>query len=216
MASRLNDILQILVPKDKKFFPLFQEASRNMVLSVQSLHDALKADSVTRLNSHSEIDRLEQQGDEFTHIIIKESAANFIVPFDREDIQYLAVKMDDIVDFIYGMSKRIELYKIHQFPIAFVKMSECLLEGAKQLDFIIQNLKHLDYTNEISYAISNVRLQEKKVEELYDQAILSLFSMEIDPMELMKLQEVYSGMNEAADRLEETVSVLEGILLKYT
>ena len=163
MASRLNDILQILVPKDKKFFPLFQEASRNMVLSVQSLHDALKADSVTRLNSHSEIDRLEQQGDEFTHIIIKESAANFIVPFDREDIQYLAVKMDDIVDFIYGMSKRIELYKIHQFPSAFVKMSECLLEGAKQLDFIIQNLKYLDYTNEISYAISNVRLQEKKV-----------------------------------------------------
>ena len=61
-----------------------------------------------------------------------------------------------------------------------------------------------------------MRLQEKKVEELYDQAILSLFSMEIDPMELMKLQEVYSGMNEAADRLEETVSVLEGILLKYT
>lgn len=216
MASRLNDILQILVPKDKKFFPLFQEASRNMVLSVQSLHDALKADSVTRLNSHAEIDRLEQQGDEFTHIIIKESAANFIVPFDREDIQYLAVKMDDIVDYIYGMSKRIELYKIHQFPSAFVKMSECLLEGAKQLDFIIQNLKYLDYTNEISYAISNVRLQEKKVEELYDQAILSLFSMEIDPMELMKLQEVYSGMNEAADRLEETVSVLEGILLKYT
>jgi uncharacterized protein len=216
MANRLNDVFQLLVPKDKKFFPLFREASSNVLVSAQALHDALRADSVTRINAHKEMDRIEQQGDEFTHSIIRESVANFIVPFDREDIHNLAVKLDDVVDYIYAVSKRIELYKIYHFPAPMLAMSEALLEGVKALDLILQNFHTLDFTDDISLAISTVRLQEKKVEECYDQAILALFQQEIDAMELMKFQEVYVCIAGAADKMEETASVLEGILLKYT
>jgi hypothetical protein len=37
----LNTIFQFLVPKDKKFFPLFEEATKNLVELASHLHEAV-------------------------------------------------------------------------------------------------------------------------------------------------------------------------------
>ena len=37
----LNSIFQFLVPKDKKFFPLFEQASTNLVQLASHLHEAV-------------------------------------------------------------------------------------------------------------------------------------------------------------------------------
>ncbi len=37
----LNSIFQYFVPKDKKFFPLFEQASLNLILMAETLHEAV-------------------------------------------------------------------------------------------------------------------------------------------------------------------------------
>jgi hypothetical protein len=39
----LNSIFQFLVPKDKKFFPLFEQASVNLILLAETLHELVNA-----------------------------------------------------------------------------------------------------------------------------------------------------------------------------
>jgi uncharacterized protein Yka (UPF0111/DUF47 family) len=116
----IDFIFQALLPKDKLFYPLFDQACNNLVETAQVLEKALKSDSVTRIQSFETINLLEKQGDEITHAIMRETGNTFIVPFDREDIHALAIAIDDVVDYIYGTSKRLDIYKVHQIRIFYL------------------------------------------------------------------------------------------------
>lgn len=216
MNISLNTIFQALVPKDKKFMPLFEQASANVLEASEMLRVMLHADSVTRLNAHKQIEHLENQGDEFTHGILKEAAATFITPFDREDIQLLAVKLDDVVDFIHGSSKRIELYKIHQLHPAMLEMSVYINESAKELNAIIGNLNTLRYTPQMRDGLAKIKEFEKKADDLYDDAIGKLFKENPNPLEVLKVKEVLSFMTSATNSLVATASVIESVLVKFS
>lgn len=212
----LNSIFQSLVPKDKKFFPLFVQASANVVASADALKIALHSDSVTRINAHKEIERLEHQGDEYTHGILKEAASTFVTPFDREDIQSLAVTLDDVVDFIHGTSKRIELYKITQIHPSMLVLSNLIHEGAKELDIIIQNMPSLRYSVEMRASLSKIKDLEKRADDVYDDVIGKLFKEDTDALEVLKLKEVLSFMTSASNSLVHTASVIENVLVKFS
>jgi uncharacterized protein Yka (UPF0111/DUF47 family) len=212
----LNSIFQSLVPKDKKFFPLFVQASANVVASAEALKIALHSDSVTRINAHKEIERLEHQGDEYTHGILREAASTFVTPFDREDIQELAVTLDDVVDFIHGTSKRIELYKITQIHPSMLVLSNLIYEGAKELDVIIQNMPSLRYSVEMRASLSKIKDLEKRADDVYDDVIGKLFKQDTDALEVLKLKEVLSFMTSASNSLVHTASVIENVLVKFS
>ena len=44
----LNNIFQFLVPKDKKFFPLFEQAAAGLILLADALHEAVNAPKMER------------------------------------------------------------------------------------------------------------------------------------------------------------------------
>jgi uncharacterized protein Yka (UPF0111/DUF47 family) len=216
MNFSLNSIFQSLVPKDKIFIPLFVQASANVLEASRVLNVALHSDSVTRLNAHRTIEMLESQGDEFTHGILQEAASNFVIPFDREDIQALAVELDDVIDFVHGTSKRIELYKIHQLHPAMLEMSGYIHESSKELNKIIQNLHNLRYTEEMRQSLSIIKDYRKKTDRVYRDVIGKLFKEEAEALEVLKLKEVLTFMTGAARSLVSTASVIENVLVKFS
>jgi uncharacterized protein Yka (UPF0111/DUF47 family) len=187
-----------------------------VVASAEALKIALHSDSVTRINAHKEIERLENQGDEYTHGILKEAASTFVTPFDREDIQALAVTLDDVVDFIHGTSKRIELYKITQIHPSMLVLSNLIYEGAKELDVIIQNMPSLRYSVEMRASLSKIKDLEKRADDVYDDVIGKLFKQDTDALEVLKLKEVLSFMTSASNSLVHTASVIENVLVKFS
>ena len=63
----LNTIFQFLVPKDKKFFPLFELASYNLTLLAETLHEAVNAEKSQREELFRKIEELEAEIEEITH-----------------------------------------------------------------------------------------------------------------------------------------------------
>ncbi|TMO89757.1 DUF47 domain-containing protein, partial [Pseudoalteromonas sp. S3260] len=61
----------------------------------------------------SQIEDLEHKNDDNTHRIFTELGRNFITPFDREDIHYLASSLDDIADYIFASAKKINFYSVN-------------------------------------------------------------------------------------------------------
>ena len=55
----LNNIFQFLVPKDKKFFPLFEQASNNLTVLAETLHEAVNAPKTERDEYFRKIEELE-------------------------------------------------------------------------------------------------------------------------------------------------------------
>ena len=96
------------MPKDKVFYSLFEEVAD----SVARMGSLLKAvvsepDFDKRGALILQVETQEHINDEFTHRILSELGRNFITPFDREDIHYLASSLDDICDYIYAAAKKI-------------------------------------------------------------------------------------------------------------
>ena len=136
------NIFQFFQPKDKIFFLLFQKASANAVETSKVLVELVTTNSLDkRKELFREIERLEHVGDGITHETFNQLSVNFITPFDREDIHNLVSAIDDIVDYIHGASKRMELYKVENMTPAIIKLSELILKGSEELQIAVSELK---------------------------------------------------------------------------
>ncbi|MFN0031106.1 MAG: DUF47 domain-containing protein [Flavobacteriales bacterium] len=212
----LDLVFHALLPKDKKFYPLFDQAADNMVKAATALEGSLRADAVTRMQSLEEIDWLEKQGDEITHAITNEAMTTFLVPFDREDVQQLAMAIDDVVDYIYGTAKRIDLYKIHQIPEALLKLAEVTTKSALELQQAITKMRSLRNMPAVRLHLERISVLENQADKVMNNAIAELFKNETDAMHILKLKEVLTFMENATDKCEDAANVIESVIVKFS
>jgi predicted phosphate transport protein (TIGR00153 family) len=211
----LNPLLQLLVPKERKFFDMFEKAAVNLVQTAQTLYNAVNMPpGDKRLESLKEIARLEHVGDEITHQIFQEVGSTFITPFDREDIQRLASELDDILDNIHGAAKRIELYKIGNIHPSVIKLAELTLEACTELNKAIPQLRDLRDVSKIREACIVINSIENHADDISDMTLARLFEEETNAIEVIKLKEIISIIETATDRCEDVANVLETIIIK--
>ena len=210
----LGKIFSFLVPKDKNFFKLFAEASNNLVEISKTFSELANAPMEKRHELQKKISDLEHVGDEITHQIFTELSTNFITPFDREDISYLASSLDDIVDYIDGSSKRIDTYKIQDITPAMKKLCEIIEHSAKEIHIAVTNMKDMNNAVRIREAIVRINSLENHADDVFDTAIADLFDNETDAIKIMKMKEILSNMETATDKCEDVANVIETIMVK--
>jgi len=216
MVRSLDFIFHALLPKDKKFFPLFDQAVANLLETARTFESALKSDSVQRIQLLEKIDGLEKVGDEITHAITHEAASTFIVPFDREDVQALAMALDDVVDFIYGTAKIIDLYKIHVITPDMIRLSEIIVESALELKEVITELRSLRNIKKVKAHIEKIDVLESEADQILNDSTVRLFEEEKDAMTLLKKKEVITFLESATDRCKEATHVIESVVIKFS
>jgi len=210
-------ILQLLIPKDRIFFPLLEKASLNLVTISKALYDALTTTSAEeRTVLIREIERIEHEGDKVTHEIMHQLSATFITPFDREDIHELTSAIDDILDHIHGSAKRIEIYKVTNISPAMIKLAELIQQAADELYKAIHELRDLKNTNTIREASIKINSIENHADDVFDNAVAKLFEEEKNAIELIKIKEVLQNLETATDKCEDAANVLSSILVKHS
>jgi predicted phosphate transport protein (TIGR00153 family) len=212
----LNNVFQFFVPKDKKFFPLFEKGSANIVKLGEKLLEAVNTeDLVARKAIYKEIEQLEHVGDEITHQIFLELGKNFITPFDREDIHRLASAIDDIADYIHGSANRMLLYNVTDITDPIRKLCELILKSVIDLDKAIRELRNMRNMRAIADACVRINSIENQADDVFDKAVSQLFDYEKDAVTLIKYKEVLFGLETATDKCEDAANVLESILIKH-
>jgi uncharacterized protein Yka (UPF0111/DUF47 family) len=217
LVKRSIDIIfQSLLPKDKLFYPLFDQACNNMVETARVLEHALKSDSVTRLQSVETISLLEKQGDEITHAIMHEAGQTFVVPFDREDIQSLAIAIDDVVDYINGTAKRIDLYKVHHITPAMVRLAEIITLSAIELQSAVREMRSLRNVRKVRAHLVTINSLENEADKIMNASIADMFKNETDAMVILKTKEVITFLENATDKCEEAAHVIDSVIIKFS
>ena len=210
----LGKIFSFLVPKDKNFFKLFSQASENLVEISKVFSEMAIAPIEKRHELLKKISDLEHVGDEITHQIFTELSTNFITPFDREDISYLASSLDDIVDYIDGSAKRIDTYRIEDITPAMKKLCEIIEHSAKEIHIAVSNMRDMNNAVRIREAIVRINSLENHADDVFDTAIADLFDNEKDAIKIMKMKEILSNMETATDKCEDVANVIETIMVK--
>jgi predicted phosphate transport protein (TIGR00153 family) len=212
----LNTIIQYFVPKDTKFYPLFEQASANLVEISKELYEAfLTTDKTKRLEHIRHIEKLEHVGDEITHKIYDEVSRSFITPFDREDIQRLAFVLDDIVDFIHGSAKRVDLYKVNEITNGMLKLAELIAQSSEQVDIAVKGLKSRGQYHNVREALVKINSLENHADDVFEAAVAKLFDDETTAIEVIKIKEILSTLETATDRCEAAAHIMETVIVKF-
>ncbi len=211
----LESILSFFIPKDKKFFVLFEKASKNLVDISRVFNELLNTGAPDRrVELIKTISDLEHVGDNITHEIFTELSTNFITPFDREDIHYLASSLDDIVDYIHGSAKRLQLYKIDEYTLEMQQLAEVIEKSAIEVHAAVSTLKGMQDVVRLKEALVRINSLENQADDIFDGAIAQLFINEKDAIKIIKVKEVLANMETATDKCEDVANVIETILIK--
>jgi len=203
-----------LMPREQKFYDLFEENARNTVKAAQALKEMV--DSWQFIDSHvAEITEMEHGGDTITHQIISMLHRTFITPFDREDIAMLAHTMDDIVDFIQSAADSMFIYKITSPTQRAKELADVIFQGAGEVEKAISGLRRKSEFKQMLEHCVEINRLENVADRIYRAAIGELFENTSDIAQIIKWREIYEHMESATDRCEDVADVIEGVALKH-
>jgi hypothetical protein len=212
----IDSFLKIFVPKDHSFFPLFESDAQNLVRATELLKEIFtSSEHEQHERLFKEIRDVEHTGDEITTKTYEQLNKSFITPFDREDIHELTANIDDVVDSINGIARRICLYRPKKMMPIYKEMAQLVYEGAKEIETAIHCLKDPVANKEkITRACGIVTAIEHRADELYFTGVSELFEKEEDPKELIKNNKILEILERCIDEEEDVTDTLKTILIK--
>lgn len=212
----LNSILKIFLPKDRVFFQLFESVVDVLVKMGEKLKEVVhEPDFDERAKLIKEIEDMEHANDDYTHQIFTELGRNFITPFDREDIHYLASALDDIADYIQASAKKINFYRVNPNDTGIHKMADIIAQGCVAVHAAVKELRNMKNMRQVTDALVAINSIENQGDDIFDMSIEKLFAEEPDAKEVIKKREIYQVMEIVTDKCEDAANVIESIIVKY-
>jgi uncharacterized protein len=207
-------ILSWFIPQEKHFFDMIEQQSKNVLEGVEAL--------VNMLEHYNEIDKkrekikeIENNGDRMVHDIFAELNKTFITPIDREDITKLTSSLDDILDNLEAVSERLIIYEIRKPPKYMLEFAQILQKTTRNVNEGISLLRNFKEAKHIREFCREVNTLENEGDILHRKATAELFTKK-DPIEIIKMKELYDDLEAAIDRCEDVADVIGDILVKYT
>ena len=198
-------------PRDTRFYDLFTAAATNIVVGVDHLRELVAAPAADRDRIAAQLHETEHVGDDLTRDIVHHLDKSFVTPFDREDIYRLAVRVDDVLDYLDAAAELAVLYRVEEFPAEVGDQVRLLGQAAELTAATMPSLR--DLTGLVSYW-EDVNQIEDDADRVYRRLLARLFSGEFDTLTVMKLKEIVDQLEAAADSFEHVADVLHTMAVK--
>ena len=198
---------------EKELLKILDDLAKKAVETSEAV--VILFDDLTNTEQAKKIHQLETEADVLTRDIFSELNRTFITPLDREDMQRIASKIDDVIDFMDGIAARVYSYKITSSPPYCKEMAVELVKATKEVEYMISKLRRIKDPKDMIQHCRNTSDIEHVVDDLYREAIRELFESN-DAIKIIKLKDIYESMETASDRCVDVADVVEDIVLKYT
>ncbi len=203
-----------LIPREKKFFALFEQGAQNAVKIAQQLKDLVYVWENVKERVWVITD-LEHQGDAITHQIFEQLHRSVITPFDREDIALLAHSVDDVTDFIHAAADAMLLYKIGRPTQRAKEMVDIVVQAVAEVGSAVSEIHDRTGRKQLLKRCVEINRLENLGDSVYRSAMAELFEDGAEFAGVIKWREIYTHMESVTDRCEDIANILEGVSLKY-
>ena len=202
-----------LLPRQGRFFDLFNEHAEQIVLGSRELA-ALMASKEDLERRTYNIESIEKRADRITRTTIELVHKTFITPIDREDIHQLISKMDDILDLIEDAAQLMFLYDVRVATPEAKKLADICVACCEKVKAAVALLASMDNAAEIMTICSDIDRLESEADHVMRDAIARLFREEPDVRELIKLRSVYEHLETVTYRCEDVANIIQGIVIE--
>lgn len=209
------NLLDLLLPRETKFYTFFKEQVEILIEGCMAFRSmASKIKTLTEDEIKIEIAKIkdcEVRGDAVESKIIQELNKTFITPFDREDIHTIAINIDRALDILTSISNKIEIYGIHKLPKNVYNFSELIVEIAENLKKVIDDL---ELQKNIDASLRTMHALENNADYLFYISVGDLMKKEENPIEVIKIKEVYEFLEEVVDAIDYVGKIVRRVMIK--
>ncbi len=208
--------LSALMPRERHFFTLFNQHAALVVQGSKVLLELLEhyADANSRSRFISKIEEIEQAADNVTHETVALMHATFVTPFDRDQINRLISRMDDILDLIQDTAETLTLYDIQQLTPEATHLANLVEICCERVQATVALLSSMDNSNTILKTCQEIDSLESDADRVMRAAVSKLFREEVDVRQLIKLKAIYELLETATDKCQDVANVIEGVVLE--
>lgn len=200
-----------LLPKDEKFFELFDAHAQILLKASQLLVEGLGSGYEGVCHIHAEMTKLEDDGDRIVHQILGRLRSTFITPLDPEDIQSLATAMDNVLDYIDDATFRIVAYRLDPVPPAVRELAQNVAYCCHHLGAALVALQGKKPVMQHCIEVNRLENEADKIER---SLLAALFRNEKDAIELIRRKEIYELLEATTDRCEDVADVIQNVSVK--
>ncbi|MBE0678837.1 MAG: DUF47 family protein [Bacteroidales bacterium] len=214
---KLDKIFSYLAPKEGKFYPLFKDASANLIVGADLLVEFMNEPSADKREVLGQkIKEAELVGDQIAKNLYKALSSTFITPFDREDIFELIHTTDSVLDLMHGAAKQAHLYKVKVIPQEFRDMAGLIRSASIEINTAFSGLR--DVLNLSKYKDNCHRIGEieEHADDINHRYLAKLFQEETDAIELIKKKDVLAALEKAVDRCDDVADILSSVIIKIS
>lgn len=189
----LNSFFQFFVPKDNRFFPLYNQQAEaikkaSLILRKMTVETDLEQLEIQR----KEVKAYEKEGDEVLHEFYIQLNNALITPFEREDVHELAELMDNFLDRMDDCANIIITRRFLEADEWLTTMAENIMFSAENLSVIINDLPQITTGKgrEIARLCNEIKTMEHDCDELYGKYISRLFTKDYGMVEIIKRKDL--------------------------
>jgi predicted phosphate transport protein (TIGR00153 family) len=205
-----------LIPRDERFFDLFNRSASNTLEGAHVLYD-LVTNFVEVERKARHLKDIEHTGDEITHEVFRALNRTFVTPIDREDISNLASSLDDVIDWIEEIGRRMFLYRVDQPTQIARQFAKVILEQTEQIARAVPLLEDRRQAETLDRAAQEIHRLENEADDLLAEAIATLYDGVTEVPQLIKAMrwnDLYQLFEDTTDKGENVATVLSNITLK--
>jgi uncharacterized protein len=210
---------QALMPKEERFFTLFEQHATIVVAGAEALRGLLQGGN-TVSDYCKQIFQREAEADEITRQVLTAVRRTFVTPFDRTDIQHLISSMDDAIDQMNKTAKTIVLFEVQSFEPHMQQMAEIILQSAKLVLEAVPLLGSIGTNSGRLNALTTQLITiEEEADDIYNKGLKALFIAnrpEHDKDGAMNFiigSELYDHLEKVVDRFEDVAKEISSIVV---
>ena len=214
----LNSFFQFFVPKEKRFYPLYQKQAEYIDKASKLLRQMLLETDLERLQSlKKEIKACETGGDAVLDQFHSTLFSTVLTPFQREDVHELAELMDDFMDRIDDCGNIVLTRRFLDVDEDLTTMAENIMFAAESLSNIISRLPYLSDSakrKEINRLCQEIKTLEHDNDERYGSYIHKLFNQGYSLNEIIKRKDLVQVLEDATNSVKYISDKVRSIISK--
>lgn len=202
-----------LMPREGRFFDLFNEHAQQLVQGARELAALMTSGDDFERRAYN-IESIEKRGDKIAHTAIELVHRTFITPLDRDDIHRLISKMDDILDLIEDTAQCIHVYDVRAIPPEARQLSELCVACVEKVQAAVGLLSNMKNAKAIMVVCQDIDRLESEADHVMRAAMAKLFRDEPDVRQVIKLRSIYEMLETVTDTCEDVANVIQGIVIE--
>ena len=212
----LNSFFQYFVPKEKKFYPLYEKQADYINKAAKLLRQMLIETDLERLEQlKKDIKTCETEGDEILRDFYSQLFATVLTPFDRDDVHELAEMMDTFLDRIDDSANIILTRRFLAVDEDLTTMSDNIMFASESLSNIIADMPLMyDKRKEITRLCHEIKTLENENDVLYGNYISKLFQQDYSLTEIIKRKDLVQVLENTTNSVKYISDKVRSIISK--